>query len=268
MIAPTTRIHTSIAVLVATSFIFAAAMPTWQQTNVAPTKVAPQKSQASSPPTVSPTTPAIQPPALRMPKDLALPANANTLVPADIPDAALGELERSFDAAAYRRAVKSGVASLRIEDWNKAALELQEALAMNPQSKEVAYNLGIAKFRQGDFAGAEKQFKDSAQTDSADLAAKSMFNEGNSIYANAIKNLEQSKAQSQSMPASPASSPKKPEPDLEKGIEKVQKAFTHFKDALAATPQDEDSAVNAETALKLLKIMKEEQKKQDQKQDQ
>ena len=37
-----------------------------------------------------------------------------------------------------------------------------------------------------------------------------------------------------------------------KGNEKVQKAFAQFQDALAAHPEDDDSAVIAETALKLL----------------
>ncbi|MEI6272506.1 MAG: tetratricopeptide repeat protein, partial [Phycisphaerae bacterium] len=262
MIARNSRFQISVTTLAVASFILAAAVPASQQTTSSPTNVVAQKSKPISTPII-PQTPVASPtPTLRMPKDLALPANANTLRPSDIPEANLGELEKSFDAAAYRRAVKNGEMALKKEDWNNAALELQEALTLNPNSKELTYNLGIAKFRQGDFAEAEKLFKDSAETTSADLAAKSMFNEGNAIYANAVKNLEQSKTQTNpNMPPS-AGSPQEPAPDLEKGIEKVQKAFTHFKDALAATPQDDDSAVNAETALKLLKIMKEEQKKQ------
>ena len=193
MIAKTSRIQASIASLAAASFIFAAAVPASQQKTPPQTNVVAQKSKPISTPII-PQTPAASPtPTLHMPKDLALPANANTLRPADIPEANLGELEKSFDAAAYRRAVKNGEMALNKEDWNNAALELQEALTLNPRSKELTYNLGIAKFRQGDFAEAEKLFKDSAETTSADLAAKSMFNEGNAIYANAVKNLEQSK---------------------------------------------------------------------------
>lgn len=194
-----------------------------------------------------------------------MPANSNTLEPAEVPEREWNAAGRTFDAAAYRRAVKGGMAALRNQDWAEAASQFQESLKLNPDSKEAAYNLGIAKFRQGDYAGAEELFKNAAQTHSADLAAKSMFNEGNSIYANAVKNLAQPKATS---PAAPAGKDAASPPDLQKGIESVQKAFTHFKDASAANPQDDDSAVNAETSLKLLKQLKEEQKKQQQQQKQ
>ena len=176
MIFQTIRMPACIATLLASSFIFAAAMPVSQQVSAPP---------ASAAPTV------------RMPKELALPANSNTPQPVDITQPSLGELDPSFDSAAYRRAVKSGSNAMRNEDWANAAIEFQEALKLNPQSKEVAYNLGIAMFRQGEFAAAEKLFKESADTDSADLAAKSMFNEGNAIYANVVNGLSASAQPSQ-----------------------------------------------------------------------
>ncbi len=214
MIAKNTRFQILVAALAAASFILAAAVPASQQTTSSPTNVVAQKSKPISTQTI-PQTPVASPtPNLRMPKDLALPANTNTLRPADIPEANLGELEKSFDAAAYRRAVKNGEMALKKEDWNNAALELQEALTLNPHSKELTYNLGIAKFRQGDFAEAEKLFKDSAETTSADLAAKSMFNEGNAIYANAVKNLEQSKTQTNPNVPPSAGTPQETAPDL------------------------------------------------------
>ncbi len=232
-----TRIQKSISALMAASFIFTAAVASSAQTN--------------------------PPPPPRAPNEIILPANLSTTQPVGVARPALGQLETPFDSAAYRQAVKNGSNALQIEDWNNAAIELQEALRLNPQSREVAYNLGVAKFRQGDFVEAEKLFGKSAETDSADLAAQSMFNQGNAIYANVLNSLAQSQQNSQTAPLAAGQS-QPPQPDLGKGIEQVEKAFTHFRDSLAANPNDVDSAVNAETAFQLLQLLKQEQEKQDQ----
>jgi hypothetical protein len=231
---------------------------------VAPPTSAPLRTAA--PPTrTAPAAAPGQAPSLHMPQDLTAPA-AKPMDAAEVPESVPAEAGRDYDAAAYRRAVKSGQAALRSEDWSEAASQLQAALQMNPSSKEVAYNLGIAKFRQGDFAAAEQLFKTAAQSESADLAAKSMFNEGNSIYASVVKGLPAGAGNT--VPGNAAPAVQSQQPDLRKGIESAQKAFTHFKDASAANPGDDDSAVNAETAFKLLKQLQEEQKKQQQQQQQ
>ena len=228
MIARPTRVHNYIVALAAASFIFAAAMPASQQTTLQPAKTAPLQVKVNSTPPTTPTQAPSATPPLRTTKDLALPGNINTLAPADIPDTNMGGLEKKFDSTEYRRAVKNGMALLRKEDWTNAALELQAALELNPQSKEVAYNLGIAKFRQGEFAMAEKLFKDSAETESSDLAAKSMFNEGNAIYANAVNNLDQPKPQSNPNATPVPGVPQTPTSDLEKWIEIRERDWRNF----------------------------------------
>lgn len=127
-----TRIQKSISALMAASFIFTAAVASSAQTN---------------------------PPPLRAPNEIILPANISATQPVGVARPALGQLETPFDSGAYRQAVKNGSNALHIEDWNNAAIELQKALRLNPQSREVAYNLGVAKFRQGDFVEAEKLLK-------------------------------------------------------------------------------------------------------------
>jgi Ca-activated chloride channel family protein len=123
----------------------------------------------------------------------------------------------------------------------------------------------LARFQQGDYAGAAKFFQQSAQSASADLAARSMYNQGNSLYAQSLKALPQ-------MPAgADGQEPPIPPEALQQAMQQVDQALTHFKDAAAANPSDEDSAANAESSLRLLKELRklqQEQQQQQQKQDQ
>jgi len=220
-------------------------------------------------------------PALRVPDALLAPPASK-----DVPDEAPAPMSDGvttpapFDPAAYRRTVNAANTAMRAQDWKAAADNLQQALAMRPDSKEVAYNLGVAKFQQGDFAAARKLFQESGQNTSADLAARSMYNQGNAIYADAMKNLPKA-PDSGKPPAGAPQSPQIPPEELQKALQQVEQAFTHFKDASAANPSDEDSAANAETSLKLMKELKklqdqqqqqqqnkDQQQKQDQKKDQ
>lgn len=219
-------------------------------------------------------------PALRVPDALLAPPASK-----DVPDEAPAPMSDGvttpapFDPAAYRRTVNAANAAMRAQDWKAASDNLQQALAMRPDSKEVAYNLGVAKFQQGDFAAARKLFQESGQNTSADLAARSMYNQGNAIYADAMKNLPKAPDNGKP-PAGAPQAPQIPPEELQKALQQVEQAFTHFKDASAANPSDEDSAANAETSLKLMKELKklqeqqqqqqnkDQQQKQDQKKDQ
>ena len=207
-------------------------------------------------------------PALRVPDALLAPPASK-----DVPDEAPAPMSDGvttpapFDPAAYRRTVNAANAAMRAQDWKAASDNLQQALAMRPDSKEVAYNLGVAKFQQGDFAAARKLFQESGQNTSADLAARSMYNQGNAIYADAMKNLPKA-PDSGKPPAGAPQSPQIPPEELQKALQQVEQAFTHFKDASAANPSDEDSAANAETSLKLMKELKKLQEQQQQQQQQ
>jgi hypothetical protein len=218
-------------------------------------------------------TPPVEPaskaaPALRVPDALLAPPASK-----DVPDEAPAPMSDGvttpapFDPAAYRRTVNAANAAMRAQDWKAASDNLQQALAMRPDSKEVAYNLGVAKFQQGDFAAARKLFQESGQNTSADLAARSMYNQGNAIYADAMKNLPKAPDNGKP-PAGAAQAPQIPPEELQKALQQVEQAFTHFKDASAANPSDEDSAANAETSLKLMKELKKLQEQQQQQQQQ
>ena len=166
----------------------------------------------------------------------------------------------AFDPAAYRAAVQSGMAAMQSQDWATASTELEKALQRKPDSREVAYNLGVSRFQQGDYAGARQLFQRSAQGANADLAARSMYNQGNATYAEVLKSLPPVSA------GDPAQAPQIPPEQLQQAVSQVESAFTHFKDAAAADPSDEDSVANAETSLQLLKELRKIQQQQQQQQ--
>jgi len=206
----------------------------------------------------------VTPPTIRVPDSLVNAPITQESVPSQETQ---GAPSRPFDPAAYRAAARRANTAMAAQDWAAASKDLEEVLALKPDSKEAAYNLGVARFQQGDFAGARTMFQQSAQNASADLAARSMYNEGNSIYADAVRNLPPLEAKGAA--ASPGSQPQaagaSPEA-VQKAVKQVEQAFTHFKDAAAANPSDEDSAANAETALKLLKELRKIQQQQQQQQ--
>lgn len=185
---------------------------------------------------------------------------------------------RDFDAAAFRDAVRRSNAAMGDKDWAGAESALQEALALKPDSKEAAYNLGLAQYMQGKFKDAAKRFEESAAgassikdaRASADLAARSMYNQGRARYGELLDMLEKAPPVG---PDAGAQQPLLPPGQLKKAIKLAQNSLTHFKDAAIANPGDQDSAANAETSLQLLKQLRKLQQRQlqqqkSQKQDQ
>ena len=189
---------------------------------------------------------------------------------------------RDFDAAAFRAAVRRSESAMDAKDWSGAEAALQEALSLKPDSKEAAYNLGLAQYMQGKFQEAARRFEESAAgassikdaRASADLAARSMYNEGRARYGELLDMLSRTPPGG----ATPGGQqPGLPPEQLKEAIRLAQNSLTHFKDAAIADPTDQDSAANAETSLQLLKQLRkleqqqqqqQQNKNQEQKQDQ
>ncbi|MBL9147444.1 MAG: tetratricopeptide repeat protein [Phycisphaerae bacterium] len=144
---------------------------------------------------------------------------------------------------------------------DEAIATLESAREADPGSAELAYNLGVAKYRAGKFSEAADLFKEAAAKANANLAAKAMFNQGTSVYADALSKLpDPSAMKSPSIPTPEGDAA--PDP-LQEAITAVEKSLTHFRDAAQADRNDTDSRANAERAWRLLKQLREEQKKQE-----
>jgi len=176
-----------------------------------------------------------------------------------------------IDRAAFRDAVTRANAAMKSGQFEEAAAAFADAMDADPTSAAAAYNRGVAEYRAGKLDDAAVAFAEAATRGDAALAADAMFNQGNATYQSALRALDAGSANADpSVPAPTSPDGSAAQPDLKAATEAVSKALTHYKDAIAANPDDVDSRANAELAHTLLKRLEEMQQQQenDQQKDQ
>jgi chemotaxis protein histidine kinase CheA len=135
---------------------------------------------------------------------------------------------------------------------------------------ETLYNLGVARYRQGDLAGAERLFRAAAERGRSEVAARAMFNEGTTAYADVLRVLEAAAtppspdAAGGGTPAGEAPRGESQEDPLEQAITRLESGLRILKDAIRADPDNEDARVNAELAQRLLRQLRRQQQQQQQ----
>ncbi len=125
-------------------------------------------------------------------------------------------------------------------DYTTALEMYTAAQLLLPESPELAYNEGVARYMLGDYAGAREGFTRSLSTRSVELEARIKFNLGDTAYALALGRK---------------SSP--PE-----AIDLLKSAIAYFRDALELDPQDEDARMNIELAQRLIRDLVEKLKQE------
>lgn len=106
-------------------------------------------------------------------------------------------------------------------------------------SPELAYNRGVAYYRKGDRAKAVESFTKALLTRDIRLEARTKFNLGNCAYGDALDK----------------------QGNLKEALDKLKVAISHYKEAIAANPDDHDAKVNIETAQLLMKHLLDQEKK-------
>ena len=157
----------------------------------------------------------------------------------------------SGSATEIRAAIARARASMASEDWANAAAAWSEVERLDPTSAAAIHNLGVARYREGDPQAAADAFERAARLGDADLAARSMYNEGTARYAAALEALGQD---------TEAADPKA----MQETIERVKRSLEHFKDALDADQENRDARINAELASRLIRRLQEVQQQQQQ----
>ncbi len=174
-----------------------------------------------------------------------------------------------IDRDAFREAVTRANAAMKSGQYAEAASAFADAMDADPTSAAAAYNRGVAEYRAGQLDEAAASFSEAATRGDAALAADAMFNQGNATYQSALKALESQPADADPAGVPPSATGASPaQPDLKAATEAVSKALTHYKDAIAANPDDIDSRANAELAHTLLKQLEEMQQQQQQQNEQ
>jgi len=153
------------------------------------------------------------------------------------------------DAGASDASVREHVAqaneALSRGDYAGAVQAYSKAQEGDPESPEIAYNLGVAAYRQGDMAKAKEQFLRALRTGDANLEAKAKFNLGDVAYAQAL-------AKKSAIP---------------EAIQSLRTAVANYRDALDVRTNDPDARANIEMAWLLIKKLEAQQKQQEQDKD-
>ncbi len=129
---------------------------------------------------------------------------------------------------------------------NAAALKLlEQASTLKPDSPEIAYDLGVAHYRAGDYAGAVEYFMQALSGRDLGLEQRARYNLGNCAYAEGLKQQEPRAA-----------------------IEKFKTAADRFREALQLDPKDADARANLERSGRMIRQLKEQQEQQKQEKQQ
>ncbi|MEM1069196.1 MAG: hypothetical protein AAGI63_09895, partial [Planctomycetota bacterium] len=120
------------------------------------------------------------------------------------------------------------------------------ARAEDPVRSDVmTYNQSVEQFEQKDFEAAAAGFRAVANSSNTALAARSRFNLGNTLYAQALQTMETSDAPPEAENASPS------DEQVEQAVGRLGQAITQFRSALRLNPNDDDARANIELAGQL-----------------
>jgi len=192
------------------------------------------------------------------------PATPTAAAPASVAETKrLVEPRKAVNSAAFRDAVNEARAAMDRGDFAEAQKEYAKAIEADPSNARAYFNQGVAQYRAGNLKDATESFASAAQMGDAQLAAKAMFNEGNAVYADALKTIELQDRKGSTGAAGPDAA----KPDLTGAIEAVKASLIHFKDAVSADVTDTDARINAETASRLLKQLEEMKEQEDKKKE-
>jgi tetratricopeptide (TPR) repeat protein len=147
----------------------------------------------------------------------------------------------TFSQKQVRTELRKGNKEYNREKYTDAEIAYRKALENNAQSKEAAYNLGNALYRQQKLDEAAKQYELSAASiNDKEKIAAAMHNYGNSYLRKAIAADEQANAGGQDNPQG------------EQKMQSLQQSIEAYKQALRNNPADNDTRYNLALAQKLL----------------
>lgn len=153
--------------------------------------------------------------------------------------------------------VKSAASALKAGDYDRAVELYQQAQQAMPNSPAIAYNLGVAQYRKGDYQRAADAFSEAASlANDGSLRSRSIYNLGNAAYAQSLEALKSAADSGMS------------QDQLQRATDMLKQALDNYKQAIANDPHDEDARANAELSHKFLKRLQELQEKMQQQQQQ
>ncbi|MCK4235676.1 MAG: tetratricopeptide repeat protein, partial [Candidatus Krumholzibacteria bacterium] len=138
--------------------------------------------------------------------------------------------------------VAKGNGSFKKGDYDRAIELYEKASVRAPESPVIAFNLGDAFYRTGEFGAAREYFGDAAlKAKDLSLEAGAWYNSGNCAFREAERQVDS---------------------DMEKALELYQEAVRFYMTALEKDPQLTDAAHNLEVTRLVIKDLLDKIKKQ------
>lgn len=151
------------------------------------------------------------------------------------------------DAATVAREVNRANELYDKGKFEDALQYYQKALAKDPSSALVQYNLGTAQYKKNSYGESVEHLQKALLTDDPQLQKKVRYNLGNALYKQGIA---------------------KESSDLSGAIEDLERSLSQYEKNLAAVPKDPDAQNNYDLVQKELQRLKEKQKQQQQEKQQ
>ncbi len=150
--------------------------------------------------------------------------------------------------------VEAAQQAMAAERYQDAFALYDRAGSLLTEAAQIPYNMGVAAYRQGDLARAAELF-DQAQLLARDesMRAKAAYNLGTAAAGQAMQSQVQDPAVAESQ--------------LQGATETLRSALKHFREAIAADPDDVDARANGELAWKWLQQLQELQDRMQQQGD-
>jgi len=146
-------------------------------------------------------------------------------------------------AASVSSAVGRGNILYQEEKFDEALEEYNEAQAILPDSDIINYNIGVARYKKGDYQGAIEAFIKAFTTDDVELEAKVNYNIGNSKYKQGEL---------------------KETTDLKDAISIYKETLDYYKRSIEISEKDNDAKFNHEFIERKIEILMDKLKQQDQ----
>lgn len=146
-------------------------------------------------------------------------------------------------ASGAARIVEKGNRLYKDQKYEDALKLYDQALASQPDSAVINFNIGAAQYKTHDYQKANGFFEKSLNTEDKSVEAKANYNLGNSRYMLGLS---------------------KENNDLSGAVQLLEGALANYKRTLELVPRKEDAQVNYKIVEKKLKELKEKLKQQPQ----
>ncbi len=139
--------------------------------------------------------------------------------------------------------VREGNKYFRQQKYDQSVEMYQQALAQDPSSDEVRYNLGSALYKNHLYEQSIDPLLKASSSPKKSLAQQASYNAGNSLFRAGMS---------------------KPDEEVEKAVDMVTQAIKKYDDALQLNQRDKSAQANKKIATTELERLKEKLKKQQQ----